>query len=696
MNNDNSLDKIALILLSSGTSGKNKKIKLTHKNIISNLHQYDILNLYNDKDICISFFDMYHIYGIFFFILFLPWKNIPYVLFDNMPSIDEYYDNIIKYNVTIIHTIPCLLPSIKPLQTTNVRMILCGSNYLGDFEHENQENRIGVPIYQMYGCTECSPLISTQNQDNHIYGGIGKILPYIDYKIIDGELFVKGDNIYLNYTNLNNPLQWYGTGDIIDIDENNNLKYIGRKRDMIKYNGKQIIPNNVEEFIRKIFKIDTYMCGIKNELNELPILISENDIDINDIRKSILSYEKPKEVYQLYKIPRNNSKKVLKYKISDSFECVDIAIVGSGIGGLYLANKIMSKNPDQKIIIIESKKNIGGNIHQFKLGDINWWSGPLRYNIDDINLMELFKKTNIKIDKFINYSVNKLYLDIINYVKKSLDLNEVNLDYDIYDFVIKKYNQKEIDDNLKFFHLIDKGITIREWLFRVEHIQNSNNKIIYSPTGIFKVVNKLAENLLIYLNCNVESINYDNNGIIEINTNKKFPFKAKKIILYIPPKQLQKINGVPESLLNISSYSKPYILYRIYILIDQEFFLNDQKFSLDLHSKEIFTFNYSDKTILMLYFSQYEFDKFWKNKIQEINLIVSNLLNKILNIKNDKIIDIKFFKYNEGVHINSGIRSNYQIFDNNIYIGHEAYGKRCGQIESTLEIANNIMEKLYN
>jgi long-subunit acyl-CoA synthetase (AMP-forming) len=176
-------NKIAIKLLSSGTSGQNKIISLSFNNITMNLNQFNKTNMYNDKDICISFFDMYHIYGIYAFILFLPWQHIPFVLLDKMTDSESYHNYIKNYNITIIHTVPCLLQLIKTLDNTNVRYIACSSSSLNSYEHEYQEKRLKVPIYQLYGCTECSPLITLQTPETRVFGGIGKMLDDIEFKI---------------------------------------------------------------------------------------------------------------------------------------------------------------------------------------------------------------------------------------------------------------------------------------------------------------------------------------------------------------------------------------------------------------------------------------------------------------------------------------------------------------------------------
>ena len=70
------------------------------------------------------------------------------------------------------------------------------------------------------------------------------------------------------------------------------------------------------------------------------------------------------------------------------------------------------------------------------------------------------------------------------------------------------YDFDILDKQFRFFHLIEKGISVGEWLIRSEHLFNSINNLVYAPNGIADIINGLASNLLIYLDCHVDSIKF--------------------------------------------------------------------------------------------------------------------------------------------------------------------------------------------
>ncbi|MBN2524274.1 MAG: long-chain fatty acid--CoA ligase [Bacteroidales bacterium] len=114
----------------------------------------------------------------------------------------------------------------------------------------------GVPVFQGYGLTECSPLISLNynEDDNMKLGTVGPLIPKVEVKIAeDGEIMVKGPNVMKGYyknnelTNESFEKGFLHTGDLGEIIDNRFLKITGRKKEMFKTSyGKYIVPQAIE------------------------------------------------------------------------------------------------------------------------------------------------------------------------------------------------------------------------------------------------------------------------------------------------------------------------------------------------------------------------------------------------------------------------------------------------------------------
>jgi len=117
---------------------------------------------------------------------------------------------------------------------------------------------VGLRIFEGYGMTETSPVISLNNTTYYKLGTVGHPLPNVECKIAeDGELLVRGPSVFKGYWNLPEETQqgfddgWFKTGDIGFIDSEGFLSITDRKKDLIKTSGgKFIAPQPIENKLK--------------------------------------------------------------------------------------------------------------------------------------------------------------------------------------------------------------------------------------------------------------------------------------------------------------------------------------------------------------------------------------------------------------------------------------------------------------
>ncbi|MGI9532793.1 AMP-dependent synthetase/ligase [Lutimonas sp.] len=142
-----------------------------------------------------------------------------------------------------------------------------GGGALLDIKQQQFYKAIGIPVYQGYGLTEATPIISTNTPFNHKMGTSGKVLEGIQCRICDengkelktgqkGEIVIKGDNVmkgyYKNETATAETIKngWLHTGDLGYIDEDNFLVVVGREKALlISEDGEKYSPEEIEEAI---------------------------------------------------------------------------------------------------------------------------------------------------------------------------------------------------------------------------------------------------------------------------------------------------------------------------------------------------------------------------------------------------------------------------------------------------------------
>ena len=125
-------------------------------------------------------------------------------------------------------------------------------------------HRIGINIFEGYGLTETSPVLTVNKENKCKFGSVGIVLPGVELKIEeDKEIIVRGPNIMQGYfqdpqatADAIDEAGWFHTGDLGFIDFNGFLYIIGRKKEMmVTSGGKNIWP----EVIEKLLNNDTYI-----------------------------------------------------------------------------------------------------------------------------------------------------------------------------------------------------------------------------------------------------------------------------------------------------------------------------------------------------------------------------------------------------------------------------------------------------
>ena len=148
----------------------------------------------------------------------------------------------------------------------NLKKIICGGAALNPKMIEFFEN-LGISIYEGFGITECSPLVSVTPYYARKYGSVGPCVPCCQARVegaeknargyIEGEIQVKGDNVMLGYYKNDEANEaaftddgWFRTGDMGYIDEDGYIYITGRLKTVIVLeNGKNIFPEEIEEYL---------------------------------------------------------------------------------------------------------------------------------------------------------------------------------------------------------------------------------------------------------------------------------------------------------------------------------------------------------------------------------------------------------------------------------------------------------------
>jgi acyl-[acyl-carrier-protein]-phospholipid O-acyltransferase/long-chain-fatty-acid--[acyl-carrier-protein] ligase len=277
------LDDLATIIFSSGSTGEPKGVMLTHYNIASNVEQVGQMFMFDRHDRLLGVLPFFHSFG-FTVTLWLPAALGVSVVYHPSPLDLTAVSEIVRdYRVTFLMSTPTFLQAYarrcSPEDFGSLQYVVVGAEKLPERLALAFEDRFGIRPLEGYGATECSPVVSVNTRDfrgpgfrqvGAKRGHIGHPLPGVSVRIVDpdtreplaagtaGLLLVHGPNVMKGY--LGKPektaevLQdgWYVTGDIAAEDEDGFLVITDRLSRFSKIGGEMVPHIKVEEKLHEL------------------------------------------------------------------------------------------------------------------------------------------------------------------------------------------------------------------------------------------------------------------------------------------------------------------------------------------------------------------------------------------------------------------------------------------------------------
>jgi len=281
-------EDLATIVYTSGTSGTPKGVELSHANLISQIHATSKNYIfYKESDVAFSFLPLAHIFERMVMHFYLS-RELTVYFADDVQNVGILLKEL---NPTVMTVVPRLLEKVffkmklkamegsfvkqalvrlafhralskEPTSAKNVidnildalvykklrlalgtkmRMMISGGAPLSDALYRFYTN-IGLNLYQGYGLTESSPVISSNTPEHNKLGTCGRAFPGVEVKVnVKGELLVKGPNVMMGYHNNKKATEetidengWLYTGDLASIDDEGFVTITGRKKELLK------------------------------------------------------------------------------------------------------------------------------------------------------------------------------------------------------------------------------------------------------------------------------------------------------------------------------------------------------------------------------------------------------------------------------------------------------------------------------
>jgi long-chain acyl-CoA synthetase len=321
---------------------------LSHRNLGYNVESCQATGEFNDRDGFLCLLPFFHTYAITGTILLPLFSGSKMVLVDRFQPAKVMH-LIQEHGISVFLAIPSMYRVLAHTEgdfnLKSVRFPISGGEPLPVAVAEAFEKRFGVPIFEGYGQTEASPVISLNVPGSRKLGTVGQALPGVEIAIwnddktpvdtgVVGEIMVRAASVMQGYFNLPEETsktitrEWLHTGDLGKMDAEGFVSITGRKKDLIISAGENIYPREIEEVLAQHPKVkEVAVIGVKDEVRgEVPkaFVIARDGETVDDkelrhfCRENLAGYKVPKHIAVVPDLPRTPTGKILKRMLPTS------------------------------------------------------------------------------------------------------------------------------------------------------------------------------------------------------------------------------------------------------------------------------------------------------------------------------------------------------------------------------------------
>ncbi len=351
-----SLEDIAFLQYTGGTTGISKGAVLLHRNILANVMQIEswlkpgLKQQSEQQLVFLCALPMTHIFALTACALLGIAKGSLLILVPNPRDITGFIKTLMKHpNINIFPGVNTLFhalihrPEFKKVKLPNLLVTIGGGMAVHKKTADHWQALTGVPIAQGYGLSETSPVVCVNTPlETHFTGHIGMPIPSTNVVILDddevelpygtpGEICIQGPQVMAGYWNKPEETShcmtadgFFKSGDIGFITDQGYVEIVDRKKDMIVVAGFKVYPNDVEDYLvqmdgirecavigvphRKLGEIvKAYVVRDNHHLTEANILQYCKD--------HMTSYKRPRKVVFIDELPKSNVGKILRREL---------------------------------------------------------------------------------------------------------------------------------------------------------------------------------------------------------------------------------------------------------------------------------------------------------------------------------------------------------------------------------------------
>lgn len=343
-------DDPAVILYTSGTTGKPKGAMLTHNNLYSNARDIGSYLQFTEQDKLIATLPMFHVFCLTVVVNASIVSGGTILIMPKF-SPKEVFRVASKYDATVFAGVPTMYNFLYQTRNGhtadfhNMRLCISGGASLPVALLENFEKAFQVRISEGYGLSEASPVTCFNPLDRpRKAGSIGRSIWNVENKIVNelgeevgigevGELIVRGPNVMKGYYKMPEETAatirdgWLYTGDLARMDEEGYFYIVDRKKDLILVGGYNVYPREIEEVLYKHKSVaEAIVVGVPDEsfgeAVKAYVVMNEDSVSKEELihycSAHLAKYKVPSAIVFLDELPKNTTGKILRRALRES------------------------------------------------------------------------------------------------------------------------------------------------------------------------------------------------------------------------------------------------------------------------------------------------------------------------------------------------------------------------------------------
>lgn len=332
------LDLPAVILFTSGSEREPKVVQLSQRNILSNIDSFSqMMDIYG-MDNLLAVLPYFHVFGLTINLWTPMCLGMTTITYANPLEFKTIAKIIQEYKPELLVGTPLFLEGYvkqsKAGDFASIKLAVSGADKCPEHLRILYREKHDIEIFEGYGTTETSPVISANPRDRNKPGSIGTPIPGTEIRIQNldtgadctvgetGKILVKGDGVMLGYLNdieessLRLKSGWYDTGDLGYLDEDGYLWHKGRLKRFVKIGGEMVSLIMVEETMNALTPVEVECCAVElpdSKRGSKIVGVTNIEVDQQDLNKKLSkalpNLALPKKYVHVAEFPRMGSGK---------------------------------------------------------------------------------------------------------------------------------------------------------------------------------------------------------------------------------------------------------------------------------------------------------------------------------------------------------------------------------------------------